>query len=471
MNGRLRNTVTSAFLLLPAALVLSGAPVAALAQTAALQVRALEVSSDAGFEPGATLTFRLSGTPGVEAALRWRGMREGILLSEVAPGAYVGRYTLRRSDGLTPDTNIRATMSRGSRSAQADFELGEVFARRSDDRERGGRGAPAAAEPLRIERFGMLPVERLDPGTELHFELDGPPGARVAVDVAGVARDVQLREVRPGHYEGNYTIRRSDVFPAVRPVVATLRAGERVATLAIELALVRPGAPGRAEARPPGPDTRPVPGTRPPNVDNQAPTVVQLAPAEGARLPAGAPIQVSGGFDDGPGSGVDPASVRILLAGRDVTREAQVTRQGFNFRSALPPGHYTVDVAARDQAGNAVRRAWSFDVVAVSAILPVPTSIQVKVLTHHHEQQIGFGPATVQAQTLPNASITVNVLATLPNGERQELLARTLQADGNGSFNFTFQPPMTIPGTRYDIAMRASRGKDVDDGRLVLMQR
>jgi hypothetical protein len=63
---------------------------------------------------------------------------------------------------------------------------------------------------------------------------------------------------------------------------------------------------------------------------------------------------------------VDPASVRIMLSGRDVTQEAQINSQSFVLREALPPGRQTVDVTARDKAGNVVRRSWSFDVGAAA---------------------------------------------------------------------------------------------------------
>jgi hypothetical protein len=57
---------------------------------------------------------------------------------------------------------------------------------------------------------------------------------------------------------------------------------------------------------------------------------------------------------------VDPASVRIVVSGRNVTPEAQIDRQLLSFRGALPPGRHTVEVTARDLAGNAVRKSWSF---------------------------------------------------------------------------------------------------------------
>ncbi|HWP13282.1 MAG TPA: hypothetical protein VNN06_15775, partial [Ramlibacter sp.] len=82
--------------------------------------------------------------------------------------------------------------------------------------------------PLRIERFHMAAVDRIEPGAELRFTLEGMPGAVAFVDLPGIANNVRLRETRPGHYEGSYTIRRTDDLTMRGPVVATLRAGDRI---------------------------------------------------------------------------------------------------------------------------------------------------------------------------------------------------------------------------------------------------
>jgi hypothetical protein len=124
-------------------------------------------------------------------------------------------------------------------------------------------------------------------------------------------------------------------------------------------------------------------------------------------------------------------------------------------------------VTARDYAGNAVRKSWSFD-VAVAA----PANVPIRILNHSNNDRVGSGPTLVQGQTVPNASVavTVNAVAPLVNIS-QELFSRTLQADTNGNFSFSFVPQVPIPGTRYDITMVSTRGNLRDDARLVLVQR
>ena len=160
--------------------------------------------------------------------------------------------------------------------------------------------------------------------------------------------------------------------------------------------------------------------------------------------------------------------MRILLSGRNVTPEAQVTPQSFTFRAALPPGRHTVDVTARDRAGNAVRRSWSFDVASGPATVPI------QILSHANNGQVD-GSAHVRGRTAPFASVSVKVHAVPPIvgqfGVAQQVFSQTLQADANGHFDFSFTSPFTVPGTRYDVLMVASKADVTTEAKLVLYQR
>ena len=341
MKTHLRNYITSALLLLPAAVTLTALPSGAMAQQFAPEVRSLSVQADAGYAPGSLLRITLVGMPHVKANVRIQGVRENIALRETTPGVYVARYTLKRSDRVGPDTDVRAMLQFGKRTIVANYELGQAM----------GNLPPIGSTPpppdtLRIERFAVAPIARIEPGAELEFSLEGMPGANASVDLPGIERDLRLRETRPGHYEGSYTIRRSDDLHPNRPVVASLRSGDRVVTANLNLHAGRPGGDGR-----------------PPRGDERPPAVVQISPPEGTTLPGGSPVMITATFEDGRGSGVDPATVRITLSGRNVTPNAQINDQSLSLRAyALPPGQHVVDITARDRAGNAVRKSWSFNV-------------------------------------------------------------------------------------------------------------
>lgn len=442
--SHLRSPVAAVMMLLPAAFVMTALPASALAQPAAAEIRSLDVRTDGDLAPGSRLSFRAVATPRGQAVVRVRGIRERIALREVSPGVYVGRYTIKRGEVVQDDREVRLTLRLGKRTTAADYTLAEVMA-----------APPVANVPppvvpppvaLRIERFGVTPIERIEPGAELRFALDGAPGASVMIDLPGVANDVALREIRPGHYEGGYTLRRADNLNPSRPIVATLRVGERVVTANLGVPLVQPQA------------------------DNRPPQVVNISPREGEAVPSGPPIQISANFEDRGGTGVDPATVRILLSGRNITPEAQVTPTSFSFRASLQPGRYTVDVTARDRAGNAVRRDWSFDVGAA-----VPVNVPLQILSHGNNGVVEGGSTVVQGRTAPFATVEAKVDSSsqVPGGfsVAQHVYSQTLQADSNGNFSFTFSPRFTIPGTRYDVSLVATKAGVTSDARLTLYQR
>ena len=453
MKNHLRNYVASAMVLLPMAGALVALPTPAMAQPATPEVASLDADADAGLGAGSLLRFRLIGTPKVQASVRIDGLRDAIVLRETAPGVYVGRYTVKRTDRLAPDAEVSANLRRGKRTGSETFTLAQVL-----------KMAPVAVvpppapvpavPPLRIERFGMVPIDRVEPGAELQFAVEGPPAATVSVDLPGVERDLRLRETRPGHYEGNYTIRRADDINPNRPFVATLRSGDRVVTANLNLLVGRPAV-----------DTRPPAAA----ADNRPPMVVNPTPRDGENV-TGPTVQIAANFDDRGGSGVDPASVQIVVSGRNVTREAQINPQAFSFRGVLPPGRHSVEVTARDLAGNAVRTGWNFEVAGAA-----PVNVPIRILNHSNNGQVGTGPTLVQGQTVPNANVAVTVNAVAPIGGvlniSQALFSQTLQADPNGNFSFSFVPQFPIPGTRYDITLVSTRGNLRDDHRLVLVQR
>ena len=222
MKALIRNQVAALFLLAPgAAVTLATLPSTVAAQAVTPQVHSFQVASDDGLEPGSRLQFTVQGTPRSRASVRIRGVRESIPLAETSRGVYTGRYVITRGDNIDQDSPIRAIIRNGNLSVAASYNFPP------------GMGNVASAPPpmpMRIERFHMAAVDRIEPGTELRFTLEGMPGASVFVDLPGISNNVRLREIRPGHYEGGYTIKRSDDLRMRGPIVATLRAGDRIVT-------------------------------------------------------------------------------------------------------------------------------------------------------------------------------------------------------------------------------------------------
>ncbi|MDI1272178.1 Ig-like domain-containing protein [Polaromonas sp.] len=439
MKKQIRNQVAALFLLLPAATALLVLPGTVLAQPAAPELRSLQVGTDDGLRAGATLEFTVEGTPRGRVSLTVRGAPRTIVLKETARGVYTGNYTLRRQDRITESSAIRATLKVRNRSIATNYTFPAGIARQD----------VAAAPPagLKIDRFTVAPVDKLEPGAELRFTLNGAPGGTADFDIPGVINNVAMREVRPGVYEGAYTIRRLDNLAPSRPVVATLRVGDRAVTSTL---------------------------TQPLLADAKPPVIRNLSPRDGESITRSANTSVSGTFDDAGGVGVDPKSVRIMLAGRDVTAAAQITPQFFTYRADLPAGRYAVDVTAKDMVGNAVRQTWSFDVA--SAVSAAPATVLLQVTSHANNATVEGSPVVVRGRTAPGAMVDVKVSAvgTLAGlfGMNQDLLTQRVQADGNGNFSFSFTPQFPLPGTRYEVSMTAGKdGMVATETRLVLFQK
>lgn len=95
--------------------------------------------------------------------------------------------------------------------------------------------------------------------------------------------------------------------------------------------------------------------------DERAPVITSLTPIPGDHVGGRRRTEVSARFDD-RFSGVDPASVRLRVDGRDVTHESRVSDDEIRFRDQLAPGRHVAEVIVRDRAGNTARRSWQFDV-------------------------------------------------------------------------------------------------------------
>jgi hypothetical protein len=103
-------------------------------------------------------------------------------------------------------------------------------------------------------------------------------------------------------------------------------------------------------------------------VDDVAPSLSGAQPADGASFELRRPA-VSFQLSDA-GSGVDPASLRVLLDGSDVAPFGSLTdgRFGYQPQADLGYGRHVVRVAVSDRSGNAMAPVqWSFDVVDLTA--------------------------------------------------------------------------------------------------------
>jgi outer membrane lipoprotein SlyB len=233
---------SAAFVAALALLPLAAAPGSAAAQeykrqqpgsnAATPHIEGFNVDEVRNLVPGTELKFDMYGSPGGAASLRIVGAQRNLNLVEEAPGEYTGIYTIGSRDRITADSAVTGNLRVGNQVATSLL---------SESLQRGVKGKSAknnqAAAP-QITRFDVQPAADVSRGSELAFNLQGTPGGKVDVRIAGAQGSFFLDETRSGEYSGIYTIRRNDHIMPSSTVVANLRVDQRVSSYTLRQPLV-----------------------------------------------------------------------------------------------------------------------------------------------------------------------------------------------------------------------------------------
>ncbi|MDP2238543.1 MAG: Ig-like domain-containing protein [Burkholderiales bacterium] len=383
--------------------------------------------------PGSDLTFTVEGTPQGKASVRINRVKKNIPLKEVSRGVYEGVYTIKSKDKITGGTTLRVTLQERGQSTYETYRMASASST-----------APAAQPAaMKIDRFTVTPIGKIEPGAELRFALHGTPGAKAYFTIEGITANVPMREVSSGQYEGSYTIRRLDHFPSAVKIYGTLEANGQAIGAPLKQALIT--------------DTKP-------------PVLGNISPRDGETVVAGTVTSVSATFDDSGGVGVDTKSARVVVGGANVTQSSVITPQFFTYRANLPPGRYPVEVTARDLAGNAVRQVWTFNVVQQAAATHLP----LRILNHANNDQVRGDITEVRGRTAADAKVDVQVqgISSVAGlfGVTQQIYSQSLRADANGDFVFSFRPQFPVAGTRYEITVNATKSDLNTELKMVLFQ-
>lgn len=160
--------------------------------------------------------------------------------------------------------------------------------------------------------------------------------------------------------------------------------------------------------------------------DEAAPVLSNPLPADGSVVDSAAPA-ISVQYADGAaGAGIDTASVRMILDGRDVTSLSVVTDSGVSHTPAenLADGPHAVTVNVFDQAHNQASLTWSFTIRTVVTV--------VKITSHQNNQYLNTPVVTVSGSiTNPTAVVTVNGDAAEVSGNSFSLFGVALTEGPN----------------------------------------
>lgn len=244
----MQNKITAGLLVLLAFLPLPFAAGQAIAQqsltAAAPSIEGFDVEPVAQPAPGNELIFTLYGSPGGVAVVQISGATGATALAETDAGVYEGSYTIRKRDKITQASTATANLRVGNRVASAILDDPLIGA------PSGGRQSTSArsAAALKIDRFDVYPPARLVAGEELTLRLSGSPGGTVSARIVGIKGKIMLNEIRPGVYEGTYTIKTRDRIAADSVVTANLRVGSHETNTVLGQSLVA-GSSSQATAR------------------------------------------------------------------------------------------------------------------------------------------------------------------------------------------------------------------------------
>lgn len=474
---QLRSQVAAILLLAPLAATVA-LPAQAQSQRATVateSIQSISVNADRGVSPGSTLRLEVRGSANARnASVAIGGSDIVVPLQEVAPGVYRGSYAVRPADRVDPKQLLTARLRFGGGEAVArSFSYPPAF------QSLAVAPAPAATPSfgptggVQIERFTMRTEGRIEPGREIRFRLRGAPGADAWVDIPGVITGVDLAEVRPGLYEGAYTVRRRDDLASFDRAIATLRNGNQRLTARVAMDRDAPR-------------------------DDRAPQITDMSPANGERVTERGRATISARLTD-EGTGIDPNSVRLRLDGRDVSNELRLAGEELRYRSDLEPGRYKAELSVRDNAGNTTTKTWGFEIAErergrdrierdareqpreqprerVTSLPPGVLPLEVTSHVNNAWVDNSNGALAIQGRTAPNASVRVQVetVAMAPGVAPlvHQVLDQTVQADRNGVFVIPVTPSgFVIPGNRYDVKIRANYGGQTAEERLTLHRR
>ncbi len=244
---------------------------------------------------------------------------------------------LNASAGAPPDPTLRDDRPR--RRPQDD-SAGDRPRRRPQDDPAGDRRTPDnrpgsnGPAPV-INSFTQSAGRWLRANETLEATLEGTPGGQASFRIPGLMDQVPMRETTPGHYVGSWQV------PAGKPVqlkaaavIGSLQIGNRMAPLLQAAETV--------------------------SVDAIDPRIRDAAP-ENTNVSDPRP-NISATFED-QGSGVDRKSVHLFVNGRDVTNEANVTRDFISYKPDAPlgAGPQQIELKVMDMAGNLADARWTFN--------------------------------------------------------------------------------------------------------------
>ena len=247
---------------------------------------------------------------------------------------------------------------------------------------------PAAVVAERTIMINSFKLETAGPfkgGDTIRATLRGSEGCKADFSIPAITGNASMTETTPGVYEGSLSIA-PGLNASGATVIGRLNAEGARAPVLIQAAQTI-------------------------IIDSKPPVIGNATPGAANEVSSGRP-RISATLDDGAGSGVDAATVKLVLDGKDITNDAIVTPQFVTFepKIALVDGEHTVRVAAADMVGNATELSWKFVVKASSGLISGLDSNISDTSSHISSSRPLL--LTLRAQPEGKATFSVGTIAT-----------------------------------------------------------
>ena len=190
------------------------------------------------------------------------------------------------------------------------------------------QAAVPQVEILRLDNVEVSPSGKLSAGDVLVVKAFGSANAVATFSIREGVQNVPMDERRDGVYEGTYTVRKTDNIGSTRISVALTKNGAQPASGQFRSELM-------LDAMPPEVSVNPRPNSQ---ADGPLPNIVVK-------------------FSDGHGSGVDPATVHLIVNGQDVTGQSIVDGGMVAYKPTQPlngANAVNAEIKLADRCGNAV---------------------------------------------------------------------------------------------------------------------
>lgn len=256
------------------------------------RISSFDVKPNNKFDPGTELVFTIEGTPKAKAFVTLPGTDKNIVnLKETKPGVYTGGYKIQSDDSITKDTFVKGDVQIGGKASTASIQLAGQGAsipspginrQNVNPNPQGGqqsspqtssqtgsstmtaRSSDATAEKSGVPKIANLKAEpanntkanaagQFDEGTEIVITLQGDPGGRAILTIAGVPDTLTMQESKPGVYQTRYKVERRFSLSESTTMRVRLQQGDQVNTATARIGGPALNTPQMGDVPPPSP--------------------------------------------------------------------------------------------------------------------------------------------------------------------------------------------------------------------------